>query len=132
MAAVKGSMLIGDDILMARMQVVEEKMNHNVARALQKAGGEIIRVAIPKTPIKTGELRKRSFNEGPLRKKEVYTQVIGYEKFADLWDKKNAYAVAVHEDLEANHPVGGAKFLENAVIETAPRLDRFLAKQVKL
>lgn len=129
---VRGITLIGDDILISKLQVTEKKMTHKVAKALQKAGGEIIRVALPKTPLKTGELRKRSFNEGPLLKNEIYSQVVGYEKFADNWDKNNAYAVAVHENLEARHPVGEAKFLEKAVNETSQKLGKYLAKQVRI
>lgn len=132
MARSRGVMLIGDDILISKLRATEKEMNHKVARAMQKAGGEIIRVAIPKTPLKTGELRKRSFNEGPLEKDGIYSQVVGYEKFADLWDKDNPYAVAVHENLEAKHRVGEAKYLEKAVNETAPKLEKYLAKQVKL
>ncbi|MDD3960070.1 MAG: hypothetical protein PHF65_07765 [Oscillospiraceae bacterium] len=125
------TMIIGDDILMANLRVQQDKMNHQVAKALQKAGGEIIRVAIPKTPLKTGELRKRSFNEGPLLKDEVYSQVVGYEKFGADWESGGkAYAVEVHEDLEARHKIGGAKFLERAVDETAPKLGKYLQKEV--
>lgn len=125
------TMIVGDDILMANLRVQKDKMNHRVAKALQKAGGEIIRVAIPKTPLKTGELRKRSFNEGPLLKDEVYSQVVGYEKFSADWERGGkAYAVEVHEDLEARHKIGGAKFLERAVDETAPKLGKYLQKEV--
>jgi hypothetical protein len=127
-----GKMIIGDDILMANLRVHESKMKHKVAEALQKAGGEIIRVSVTKTPLLTGELRKRSFNEGPLLKKEVYTQVVGYEKFGADWERGGtAYAVPVHEVLEAHHKIGGAKFLERAVDETAPKLEKYLQKELK-
>ena len=84
---VRGIMRIDDDNLMYTLFLHEKLMNHKVAKALQKAGGEIIRVAIPKTPVKTGELRKRSFNEGPLKKGSTYYQVVGYENFKDGYAK---------------------------------------------
>ena len=125
-------MLIGQEKLAARLQVLDKEMTQKTADALQKAGGEIIRIAIPKTPIATGELRARSFNEGPLQEGDKHTQVVGYEKFAGDWDKDNAYAVQVHEDKEAKHKVGEAKFLEHAVQETESYLLKYLAKEMEL
>ena len=130
--AVSGMMLIGQEKLAARLQVLDKEMTQKTADALQKAGGEIIRIAIPKTPIATGELRARSFNEGPLQEGDKHTQVVGYEKFAGDWDKDNAYAVQVHEDKEAKHKVGEAKFLEHAVQETESYLLKYLAKEMEL
>jgi hypothetical protein len=130
--AVTGMMLIGDEKLAARLQVLDKEMTQKTAEALRKAGGEIIRVAIPKTPIATGELRARSFNEGPLQEGDKHMQVVGFEKHAGNWDKDNAYAVPVHENLEANHEVGEAKFLEHAVQETESYLLKYLAKEMKL
>ena len=129
---VRGSMIIGDAILMANLQVEKSKMNHRVAKALQKAGGEIIRVSVQNTPLKTGELRKRSFNEGPLLKGDTYTQVVGYEKYGADWEKGGtAYAVPVHENLESFHPVGEAKFLEKAIDQTASKLGKYLQKEIR-
>ena len=140
---VRGSMLIGDDILLAKLQIEEEKMNHNVAEALRKAGGEIMRVALPKTPVKTGEMEKRSFNEGPLLKKGVYTQAVGFEKFSPgsnemlPYGLKNpkargvSYAVPLHEDMAATHTNGEAKFLEKAVNETSSKLGKYLQRELK-
>jgi len=130
--AVSGTMLIGQEKLAARLQVLDKEMTQKTAEALQKAGGEIIRVTIPKTPIATGELRARSFNEGPLQDDDKHVQVVGFEKHAGNWDKDNAYAVQVHENLEAHHDVGEAKFLEHGVQETESYLLKYLAKEMKL
>ena len=130
--AASGTMLIGQEKLAARLQVLDKEMTQKTAEALQNAGGEIIRVAIPKTPIATGELRARSFNEGPLQEGDKHVQVVGFEKHAGNWDKDNAYAVPVHENLEAHHDVGEAKFLEHGVQETESYLLKHLAKEMKL
>ena len=130
--AVSGTMLIGQEKLAARLQVLDKEMTQKTADALQKAGGEIIRVAIPKTPIATGELRARSFNEGPLQEGDKHVQVVGFEKHAGNWDKDNAYAVPVHENKEANHPVGESQFLLHGVQETESYLLKYLAKEMKL
>lgn len=42
------------------------------------------------------------------------------------------YALIVHEDLEAHHAVGEAKFLENVLRESAPFLLERIAKRIKL
>ena len=41
------------------------------------------------------------------------------------------YAAAVHENLEAHHDVGEAKFLENAMRTEAPKVTQFVAAAVK-
>jgi hypothetical protein len=41
------------------------------------------------------------------------------------------YAVYVHENLQAHHPVGQAKFLESAMTEAAPTLAERVAARVK-
>lgn len=42
-----------------------------------------------------------------------------------------AYAVYVHEDLEARHPVGQAKFLEQPMRQLAPVLSQMIADALK-
>lgn len=42
------------------------------------------------------------------------------------------YAVYVHENLEAYHPVGQAKFLESTLTESARFLPSRLAKRIRL
>ena len=119
---------------MAKLQVYEKQMTDKVAEALQKAGGEITRVSVKKTPLATGEQRSRSFNEGPLKEgKDVYVQVVGNEKFGDSWEREgNAYAVPLHENLAAQHSVGEAKFLEHALQETEHELLGYLGKERKI
>jgi len=130
--AVTGMMLIGDEKLAARLSVLDKEMTQRTAEALRKAGGEIIRVTIPKTPLATGELRARSFNEGPLQDGNKHVQVVGFEKHAGNWDKDNAYAVPVHDDKEAIHKVGEAEFLLKGLQDTESYLLKYLAKEMKL
>ena len=146
--AVSGTMLIGQEKLAARLQVLEKEINHRTAEALRKAGGEIIRVTLPRVPVETTELRGRSFNEGPLQDGDKHVQYVGFEKFSGSnlsgegimlsYGKDNpnaigkAYAVPVHENLEAHHDVGEAKFLEHGVQETESYLLKYLAKEMEL
>ena len=132
---VTGILLIGEDTLLSNLAVKKEEMNDKTANALRKAGGEIIRVAIPKTPRLTGDLRARSFNEGPLKQGDTYFQVVGYEKFSGEWkknEKSRAYAVYVHENLEAHHDIGEAKYLEHALQETSAKLIKYLQREMQI
>lgn len=42
------------------------------------------------------------------------------------------YAIYVHEDLEAFHATGQAKFLESTLNESAPHMDQRLARRLDL
>ena len=124
-------MILGEKLLLARLRLVEEEMDHKVAVFLKDAGGYIVDLSIHKQPWKTGELAKRSFSEGPLQLKSgEYEQIVGYEKKGGDWDEDNEYAVYVHEDMEANHPIGAAKFLELAVKEGMPEIRKIMKKEV--
>ena len=137
-------MLIGQEKLAARLSVLDKEMTQRTAEALRKAGGEVIRVTLPRVPVETTELRGRSFNEGPLQDGDKHIQVVGFEKFVggktemEPYGTKNkkakgkAYAVPVHDNLEAHHDVGEAKFLEHGVQETESYLLKYLAKEMKL
>lgn len=132
---VTGMVLIGDEQLLANLEVKQAEMNDKTANALRKAGGEIIRVAVEKTPLRIGELRGRSFNEGPLKYKDIYIQVFGYEKHNGEWEtheNNKPYAVYVHENLEAYHPIGEAKFLEHAMQETSAKLIKYLQREMQI
>ena len=69
--------------------------------ALVKAAHKIRNDAFDMTPKDTGTLRDSY-------KITVETDTVIIENTAE-------YAAAVHENLEANHPIGEAKFLEKAV-----------------
>jgi len=126
--SVSGVTLIGQKELLARLSVYNEKMTKEVARALKDSGDEIVRVALPLTPLDTGELRARSFNDGPLEFNGSYHQVVGYERHDRNY--VDQYAVKVHEDLTARHSVGQAKYLEEAVNITAPKIGKYLAAKL--
>ena len=137
-------MLIGQEKLAARLQVLDKEMTQRTAEALRKAGGEIIRVTLPRVPVETTELRGRSFNEGPLQDGDKHVQYVGFEKFVSPggemlpYGKDNpeaigkAYAVPVHENKEAHHDVGEAQFLLHGLQETESYLLKHLAKEMEL
>lgn len=133
--SVKTAFIDGDQTLIANLEVYKKNMTGSVADGLRKFGGRVEAESTKRCPVDTGELRSRVFNEGPLRDGDTYVQVVGYEKFGATWEQGRPYAVPVHERTNVHHPVGEAKFLQNAVNALSREYATYLQKllgQVKL
>jgi len=126
--SVKVAYVNGDQTLIANLEVYKDRMTDAVADGMRKFGGRVEGESTRRCPVETGELRSRVFNEGPLRDGDTYVQVVGYEKFGATWEKGKAYAVPVHERTNVHHPVGEAKFLENAVNHLSEEYAKYLQK----
>lgn len=74
-----------------------------------------------RTPVKTGNLRASGIVLGPDEDGTVTLQFGG---------PAAPYAVYVHENLDAFHKVGQAKFLESVVLESAPNMAERLAERI--
>lgn len=124
-------MLIGDDVLFANLAIYKEHMTHAIADGMRKFGGEVETTSTELCPLKTGELRSRVFNEGPLLDNDIYIQVVGYEKHTDTSQKGTEYAVPVHERTYVQHKTGEAKFLEKAVNKREKEFNPYMQKILK-
>lgn len=96
------------------------------ARALyQEAQIEVTEIK-KVTPVDTGALRASITLEGPVREgRRIYVTVVAGGPSAP-------YAFIVHEDLEAFHKVGEAKYIERPLAESAPYLADRIAKRIDL
>jgi len=94
----------------------------SIIRPAMTMGGEIIlTLAKQYTPVDTGRLRSSGrVDEVAIGMKLVI--VLGFH---------TDYAVYVHENLDANHPVGQAKFLERAMNEKAAVVEKLLLAELK-
>jgi hypothetical protein len=93
--------------LISRKDLAKSLARAAAAKGLNKAGQLLKSKSMPLVPIDTGDLRG-SGNVREASPAELEAQV-GYS---------TPYAVAVHEDLAANHPNGGqAKYLEEPARE---------------
>lgn len=126
--SVKVAYVNGDQTLIANLEVYKDRMTDAVADGMRKFGGRVEGESTRRCPVETGELRSRVFNEGPLRDGDTYVQVVGYEKFGATWEQGRPYAVPVHERTNVHHPVGEAKFLENAVNHLSGEYAKYLQK----
>lgn len=89
--------------------------------AAQMAETEIeAKEARRQTPVDEGTLRGTVHAEGPIWEGDTcVTEVVAGGPAAD-------YAIIVHEDLDAYHAVGNAKYIERPLMESMP----FMAKRI--
>jgi len=101
---------------------LSKKLPRQVAlNALEKTADKIINDTKPLTPVDTGRLR-----DSLERKSKVTPTKVTVSIFSDV-----EYALIVHEDLDARHTVGGAKYLERAIKKNRNVLRRNIVKELK-
>lgn len=112
------------DYFDARCNVAISKLGNGSRKALVEACEEILDESLAQVPIETSTLMMSAFWEITGYWKTGWDAVIGYggngNPVNPLTGKPaSSYALAVHEDLKAYHPIGKAKFLEDPVREYA-------------
>lgn len=91
-----------------------------MAEGLTLAAERVRAVATPLTPIQYGDLRS-GHTVVPATPDTLESAVTN-----DV-----SYAIYVHEDLSARHPVGQAKFLEKATRDSAGDVEKIVGAAVK-
>lgn len=104
----------------ANCNIVVSKLGSGSRKALQEACNEILGESMAQVPLDTSTLMLSAFWEITGHYKTGWDAVIGYGGNGDPVNPKtgkpaSSYMVAVHEDLEAVHPIGKAKFLEDPI-----------------
>lgn len=115
----------GDDIVLKTLDAVAERFAAQLPEALRAELEIEATESQQRTPVDTGALRRstRVTVDGQGRE-TVGTIAVG--------GPAAPYAVYVHENLSAHHPIGQAKFLESTITESAPFLAARIAKRVEL
>lgn len=108
----------------ANCNIVVSKLGSGSRKALQEACNEILGESMAQVPLDTSTLMLSAFWEITGHYKTGWDAVIGYGGNGDPVNPKtgkpaSSYMVAVHEDLEAVHPIGKAKFLEDPIRDYA-------------
>jgi hypothetical protein len=96
------------------------QMREAAAEGLNVLNHRHIAVATPLTPLQYGDLRS-GHTPVPATPDNLES--------ASVNDVQ--YAVIVHEDLTARHPIGQAKFFEEAAIQVQPEAEAILAAPVR-
>lgn len=115
--------LTGMDQLVGRLQKLSAEMYVAVERAAYVEMSVERQESMRRTPVKTGALRSSHTLKVTRNWREV-TATIGVGGVAA------PYAVHVHENLEALHPNGQAKFLESTIRESLPFLAARIARHL--
>lgn len=99
---------------------------------LYREGSNILSASQPLVPVDTGALRGSGYVTEPQRDGNRVSVRVGYGGVASMINPKTGvragnYAIFVHENLEAHHNVGMAKYLEIPFNEAVPGMaDRIL------
>ena len=117
------------------LEVLLSKVERGTKKATKQACEEILAESIRQVPKDTNTLAKSAFYEihGKYRN---FTATIGYGGNGDPINPKTGrpaseYMVVVHEDLQAHHPVGKAKFLEDPVREYQRKMRQTYARAIR-
>lgn len=110
----------------SQCNVAISKLGNGSRKALLAACDEILGESMAQVPLDTSTLMLSAFYEVKGHWRTGWDAIIGYGGNGDPVNPKtgkpaSSYAVAVHEDLSAHHPIGKAKFLEDPVREYAAR-----------
>jgi hypothetical protein len=108
------------------LQALAGKVQDRGAMALREEAEVEMTEAKRRTPVKTGALRASGHVSAVKRDGRSLSVDMSFG------NQSVAYATYVHEDLEAFHRVGQAKFLESTLNESAPFIPARVAKRMNL
>jgi hypothetical protein len=109
-----------------RLLRLKQKFPDEVGRALYVETEIEVKEVKRRTPVDKGPLRASVHQEGPTRNwRTIGTSIVAGGPAAP-------YAIYVHENLEAFHPVGQAKFIESVILESRPHMGARVAKRIEL
>lgn len=97
------------------------QISDTVQSALLDCGNDLQQKAVDITPIDTGALRASAFTEADRQGKNP-SVIVGFEE---------EYAIYVHENLEAHHDIGQAKFLEQPLKENSDKYVKYVRDKVQ-
>ena len=119
------TMIIGADALQKTLRALANAAPGIAAGALYREAERIMTAAKRLTPVLTGALRASGQIATPTETARGASVTLG------LGNSAIGYAVHVHENLQARHPVGQAKFLEQPLNEARQGMDARLAEAVR-
>jgi hypothetical protein len=116
--------LLGATEMRETLSRLAELIPGKVSRALYEEAQIEMTEAKRRTPVDTGALRA----SGLVNKPEVLDRDI--KVTLQFGGPSAGYAVYVHENLEAFHKRGQAKFLESTLLESAPYMAARIGKRI--
>lgn len=109
-----------------RLKALASSVPEQIARAVYQETQVEATESKKRCPVDKGTLRGTIHVEGPFRDgSRVWALIVAGGPAAP-------YAIYVHEDLEALHTVGQAKFIESVILESRPYLAARIARRIEL
>jgi hypothetical protein len=96
-----------------------------LAIGLREIGEDVMLQAKELCPVRYGALRASGMAQDVVDDGDALVETLSFG------DTAVDYAIYVHEDLEAHHAVGQAKFLEEPLIEMQPQMADLLAESLR-
>jgi hypothetical protein len=111
----------------AKLARLASRFPDEVKRALYIETEIEVKEVKRRTPVDKGPLRASVHQQGPDRSgvRTIGTAIVAGGTAAP-------YAIYVHENLDAFHAVGQAKFIESVILEARPHMGRRVAKRIEL
>lgn len=116
--------LRGLDRLERNLATLGRNFASDVEAALYQEAKVEQQESMRRTPVDTGALRASHETETRREGRDIVARI-------SVGGPAASYAVYVHENLEAQHPVGQAKFLESTLMESRPFLGQRIARRVE-
>lgn len=113
-----------------------EMVGRELAVQLYREGTGIMEQSKPLVPVDTGTLRSSAYVSEPVQDGDIVSIEFGYGGPAGGVNPKtgqsvDSYALFVHENLEAFHPVGMAKFLEIPFLAARRDMTKRIAANIR-
>jgi hypothetical protein len=121
-----GAWLTGRREMQTKLNNVLKQYPDRVGQALYTEMGIELKEVVRRTPMQSGDLRKSEKLIGP--SKDVNSIVV----LIVAGGPDAPYAIVVHEDLDAFHKVGQAKYLESVLLESRSFIGARVAKRLNI
>ena len=121
-----GASLNGVEQMRAKLRRIAAKFPDQVMAALYQETEVEVKEVKRRTPVDTGMLRGTVHQVGPTRRGRMISTLIA------AGGPAAPYAIYVHEDLDAQHKVGQAKYIESVIMESRPYLAARVARRIEL
>ena len=121
-----GAFLRGVGLVRSRLTTFVKKFPLELGRALKVEVEIEAKEVKRRTPVDKGTLRGTVHVEGPFFEGRTIRMLIV------AGGPAAPYAIWVHEDLEAFHKVGQAKYIESVIFESRPHMAARVARRVEL
>jgi len=122
----KSITIIGVEGVVANLRNIAANAPGEAGRALYQEAKVEQKESMKRTPVLTGALRASHETTLPQYEgHDVYVKIV-------VGGPAAPYAVAVHENLEAQHLNGQAKFLESTLLESRSSMGSRVARRIRL